>query len=120
VGYILFDFLKTIEKIDGLMLTIQGTSSGSKIPVLNLASYDFLGFSQDTSLKQVALAALDKYGCGSCGPRGFYGTIDTHLEFESAFAKFVGCAVSKFPCCPIWYFCLTFVFLCNRKIFIKF
>lgn len=25
---------------------------------------------------------VGKYGVGSCGPRGFYGTIDVHLELE--------------------------------------
>lgn len=25
---------------------------------------------------------MNKYGVGSCGPRGFYGTIDVHLELE--------------------------------------
>lgn len=28
--------------------------------------------------------------CGSCGPRGFYGTIDVHLELEDKIAKFCG------------------------------
>ena len=26
--------------------------------------------------------AISKYGVGACGPRGFYGTIDVHLELE--------------------------------------
>jgi serine palmitoyltransferase len=30
---------------------------------------------------------LDRYGCGSCGPRGFYGTIDVHLHLEEQFAE---------------------------------
>lgn len=30
-----------------------------------------------------------KYGCGSCGPRGFYGTIDVHLELEKKFSEFL-------------------------------
>ena len=25
---------------------------------------------------------VEKYGIGSCGPRGFYGTIDVHLTLE--------------------------------------
>eukprot|EP00010_Vexillifera_abyssalis_P004016 CAMPEP_0201552488 /NCGR_PEP_ID=MMETSP0173_2-20130828/16749_1 /ASSEMBLY_ACC=CAM_ASM_000268 /TAXON_ID=218659 /ORGANISM="Vexillifera sp., Strain DIVA3 564/2" /LENGTH=428 /DNA_ID=CAMNT_0047962985 /DNA_START=364 /DNA_END=1650 /DNA_ORIENTATION=- len=37
-----------------------------------------------------AVKALDKYGCGSCGPRGFYGTLDIHLEFEKKLADFLG------------------------------
>lgn len=26
---------------------------------------------------------------GSCGPRGFYGTVDVHLELEENLAKFM-------------------------------
>lgn len=39
-------------------------------------------------VKQASLAALDRYGCGSCGPRGFYGTIDVHLQLEKAVADY--------------------------------
>ena len=28
---------------------------------------------------------IEKYGIGSCGPRGFYGTIDVHLTLEVVF-----------------------------------
>ncbi|GAX13909.1 serine palmitoyltransferase [Fistulifera solaris] len=59
--------------------------------VLNFGTSDYLGRSASNSLiKEAALKALDKYGCGSCGPRGFYGTVDVHLELESAMAKFIG------------------------------
>ena len=33
---------------------------------------------------------INKYGVGSCGPRGFYGTIDVHLTLEQQIAKFMG------------------------------
>lgn len=39
-------------------------------------------------IKEASMKALTKYGCGSCGPRGFYGTIDTHLDLENAMASF--------------------------------
>jgi serine palmitoyltransferase len=59
--------------------------------VLNFGTSDYLGRSASNSLiKEAAVKALDKYGCGSCGPRGFYGTVDVHLELESAMAKFIG------------------------------
>jgi serine palmitoyltransferase len=41
-------------------------------------------------VKEASYAALDRYGCGSCGPRGFYGTIDVHLQLEQAIADFCG------------------------------
>lgn len=34
-------------------------------------------------------AALAFYGVGSCGPRGFYGTIDAHLTLEKRIANFM-------------------------------
>lgn len=68
---------------------------GVREPVLNVASYDFLGMSQEASIKTKAVEALDYYGCGSCGPRGFYGTIDVHLNFEQNIAKFMGTEVSS-------------------------
>lgn len=33
---------------------------------------------------------VEKYGVGSCGPRGFYGTFDVHLDLEKALANFMG------------------------------
>lgn len=33
---------------------------------------------------------MNKYGVGSCGPRGFYGTIDVHLDIEEELAAFFG------------------------------
>jgi serine palmitoyltransferase len=48
---------------------------------LNLASYDFLGFTADTSIHAAAANALRKYGVGACGPPGFYGTIGiVHID----------------------------------------
>eukprot|EP00633_Aureoumbra_lagunensis_P006879 CAMPEP_0197318688 /NCGR_PEP_ID=MMETSP0891-20130614/52090_1 /TAXON_ID=44058 ORGANISM="Aureoumbra lagunensis, Strain CCMP1510" /NCGR_SAMPLE_ID=MMETSP0891 /ASSEMBLY_ACC=CAM_ASM_000534 /LENGTH=396 /DNA_ID=CAMNT_0042809279 /DNA_START=446 /DNA_END=1636 /DNA_ORIENTATION=- len=40
-------------------------------------------------IKAAAKKALEKYGCGSCGPRGFYGSIDIHEALEERFAAFM-------------------------------
>lgn len=64
-----------------------------KTQVLNLSSFDFLGMSQSPAVKEASKAALEVYGCGSCGPRGFYGTIDQHLIIEAAVAEFMGTQV---------------------------
>jgi len=58
--------------------------------LLNLASFNYLGFAEEESVKDAATGALEKYGCGSCGPRGFYGTIDVHLDLEEKIAEFMG------------------------------
>uniref|UniRef100_A0A7S1G2Z8 serine C-palmitoyltransferase n=1 Tax=Corethron hystrix TaxID=216773 RepID=A0A7S1G2Z8_9STRA len=75
--------------------------------ILNMASFDFLGVgtgschrpdeddSSATSsdpVQTAARSALRTYGVGSCGPRGFYGTVGpAHLALESAMAS--ACAV---------------------------
>ncbi|CAI5725523.1 unnamed protein product [Hyaloperonospora brassicae] len=59
-------------------------------PLLNLATFDFLGLGSRPELKEVAIKTLTKYGCGSCGPRGFYGTIDTHEILEKDIAQMMG------------------------------
>lgn len=82
--------LQVIEEVKGgNVLKIRGHNE----PVIHLSSYDFLGLSLNSSVIDVSKNALEKYGCGSCGPRGFYGTIDQHLYFEQAIAKFMGAEV---------------------------
>ena len=58
--------------------------------VLNLVSTNFLGFAGDRRVSEACRETIVKYGCGSAGPRGFYGTIDVHLELERRLAKFFG------------------------------
>ncbi len=43
--------------------------------VVNLASYNFVGLQGNERAKERAIQTLRKYGLGSCGPPGFYGTI---------------------------------------------
>ena len=40
-------------------------------------------------MQEACVATINKYGVGSCGPRGFYGTIDVHLTLEERLAKFM-------------------------------
>ncbi|XP_045043985.1 serine palmitoyltransferase 1 isoform X5 [Desmodus rotundus] len=46
---------------------------------INFASFNFLGLLDNPRVKAAALASLKKYGVGTCGPRGFYGTFGTFL-----------------------------------------
>lgn len=55
---------------------------------INFASFNFLGLLDNERIKNAALASLNTYGVGTCGPRGFYGTFDVHLELEQRLAKF--------------------------------
>lgn len=46
---------------------------GGKV-VLNLASTNFAGLAGSERIKEKAIECLRRYGVGSCGPPGFYGT----------------------------------------------
>ncbi|KAG6752845.1 hypothetical protein POTOM_042884 [Populus tomentosa] len=58
--------------------------------VVNFASANYLGLTGHEKQIDSSTSALEKYGVGSCGPRGFYGTIDVHLDCETRIAKFLG------------------------------
>ncbi|KAJ3573105.1 hypothetical protein NP233_g2649 [Leucocoprinus birnbaumii] len=57
---------------------------------VNLASYNFTGLAGNEEIKERAVEVLRKYGLGSCGPPGFYGTLDVHMELERDIADFLG------------------------------
>ena len=100
-------FSQIIESMKGHHVKIRGVRETA----LNLATTDFLGLGDLPAVKQTAQAALDKYGCGSCGPRGFYGTIDVHLEFEASLAKFLKSEVSSCVLCVFCALSVTFSLL---------
>eukprot|EP01101_Sappina_pedata_P007873 TRINITY_DN4248_c0_g1_i1.p1 TRINITY_DN4248_c0_g1~~TRINITY_DN4248_c0_g1_i1.p1 ORF type:complete len:464 (+),score=209.65 TRINITY_DN4248_c0_g1_i1:573-1964(+) len=72
-----------VESAPDAHIIIEGKS------VLNMITTNYLGLVSDSDVKEAAEKALKKYGCGSCGPRGFYGTIDVHLELEEKLAQFM-------------------------------
>jgi len=76
--------LKTVTGRIGKRINVDG------VDCLNLGSHNYLGLLQDEGIIDSAIKSLKKYGVGSCGPRGFYGTVDVHLELEERLAKFMG------------------------------
>ncbi|KAG7089822.1 hypothetical protein E1B28_011470 [Marasmius oreades] len=56
----------------------------------NLASLNFSGLAGNEHIKQRAIETLRQYGVGSCGPPGFYGTVDVHMDLERDIADFLG------------------------------
>jgi len=60
------------------------------LPSLDLRRSDFARLGAASAPRAAAEEALRKYGCGTCGPRGFYGTLDVHLELEAKLAYFLG------------------------------
>jgi serine palmitoyltransferase len=65
------------------------TPTGSKI-VTNLASYNFYNLIANETLKEKAIQTLRTYGVGPCGPPGFYGTQDVHMQTEQEIAEHLG------------------------------
>ena len=58
--------------------------------VLNMCSNNYLGFANHPKVKAAAAAALEKYGVGPGAVRSISGSMDIHLKFEEALAKFKG------------------------------
>lgn len=57
---------------------------------MNLASYNFYNFIADENIKERAIQVLRTYGVGPCGPPGFYGTQDVHIQAEADIAAHLG------------------------------
>jgi serine palmitoyltransferase len=57
--------------------------------VLNCSSFDFLAYATEASVIETAQDTIVRYGCGSCGPRGFYGSLKPHLDLEARLAQFM-------------------------------
>ncbi|KAJ8506503.1 hypothetical protein OPV22_007389 [Ensete ventricosum] len=74
----------TLESAAGPHTIIDGKE------VVNFASANYLGLIGNEKIIDSCVSSLEKYGVGSCGPRGFYGTIDVHLDCEERIAKFMG------------------------------
>ncbi|KRZ21364.1 Serine palmitoyltransferase 1, partial [Trichinella pseudospiralis] len=74
-----------IDSALGKYVTIAGKE------YLNFATQNFLGLATDSKIQDSAIVALHKYGVGACGPRGFYGTIDIHLDLEERLSEFMRC-----------------------------
>jgi serine palmitoyltransferase len=67
------------------------TMTGTQTTVLNLASYNYLGFAQgEGPCVDTVHGAIKKYGISLCSSAGTVGTQDLHRELEQTMARFVG------------------------------
>ncbi|GAB5586791.1 serine palmitoyltransferase component [Umbelopsis nana] len=64
--------------------------AGHTKPLLNLATTNYINLVSSEQIKEKAINTLRNYGVGSCGPPGFYGTIDVHMDLEKDIARFLG------------------------------
>ncbi|XP_067938177.1 serine palmitoyltransferase 1-like isoform X2 [Watersipora subatra] len=78
-------FQRHFTGIPGKRITIDNKE------YINLSTQNFLGMIGNKEVEKSAIATVQKHGVGSCGPRGFYGTVDKHLELEEKLAQFMRC-----------------------------
>lgn len=65
--------------------------TGETVRLLNMASYNYLGFAETSGPCTVAaIEATRKYGLGVCSTRQELGTFDIHRELERLTARFIG------------------------------
>jgi len=57
---------------------------------IHLSSHNYLGFANNSSIKERCKKTIQTNAVGSCGPRGFYGTIDIHLTLEKRLREHFG------------------------------
>ncbi|KAH0587433.1 hypothetical protein H2248_006222 [Termitomyces sp. 'cryptogamus'] len=93
--------LTQVEKADLAAVPVVAGPSGVRPKLVstgknavNLASFNFTGLAGNETIKQTAVEILRKYGLGSCGPPGFYGTLDVHMDLERDIADFLGTEAS--------------------------
>lgn len=61
-----------------------------KTEYLNFTSPDVFNFTSQKVVRDEALTVIKHYGVGSCGPAGFYGNQDQHVQCEKDIARFIG------------------------------
>jgi serine palmitoyltransferase len=68
--------------------TVVKTASGQEL--IDMAAPNYLGLANTERSKKIAIDTVRVYGVGTCGPAGFYGTLDIHLKLEKELARVLG------------------------------
>ena len=82
-GLGIYPYFRTIASAQDTEVIIEGKK------VLMLGSNSYLGLTNDPRIKEATIAAVAKYGSGCAGSRFLNGSLDIHLELESALARLV-------------------------------
>jgi 8-amino-7-oxononanoate synthase len=74
---------------------IQGAQSArvrmEEQEVVLLSSNNYLGLAGHPALREAAIQALERYGCGAGASRSISGTMELHRALEEKIARFKGC-----------------------------
>src|SRR3989338_8596652 len=76
--------LRHVEGEQGAILTLDGRE------VLNFSSNNYLGLANHPALRAAAVAAIERYGCGSGASRLISGNMTLHEELEAKVAALKG------------------------------
>jgi len=80
-----FAEVQTGWREDGAREEMHGGAAGALVSVA-----DYLGLRGDRALAEACVKTVQRVGCGSCSPRGFYGTFPEHVRLEHQIAQFLG------------------------------
>ena len=80
----LYPYFKPISESEDTVVVIEGQKR------IMLGSNNYLGLTHHPKVLEAASRALHMYGSGCTGSRFLNGTLDLHLQLESALARFVG------------------------------
>ena len=64
--------------------------AGVRRKVINLSSYNYMGFAAHPEVIEAAQDALAKYGTGACGSPLLSGLSDLHIQLEDQVSRFMG------------------------------
>ena len=70
--------------------SVKPKVAGFTKSLMNLATTNYLNLVASEQIREKAITTLKNYGVGSCGPPGFYGTIDVHMDLERDISRFLG------------------------------
>eukprot|EP01083_Nonionella_stella_P008738 25256_1 len=76
--------LSTIHLTSGVGPTV----TDAEREYIHLSSSNYLGMACNPTVLDAAHKTIKEYAVGSCGPRGFYGTMDVHLQLERALSDY--------------------------------
>ena len=83
---------KSAWESDPLCVPIDWVKPHTSTGRIDAARHDPLALlsSPPEPVLSASIARLNEVGCGTCGPRGFYGTTTDHLTLEKTIAEFLG------------------------------
>jgi 8-amino-7-oxononanoate synthase len=79
----IYPFFRPIQSDQDTEVMINGKK------VLMFGSNSYLGLTNHPEIKEASKRAIDKYGSGCAGSRFLNGTLDLHIELETALAEYV-------------------------------